>query len=102
MIVLSLTRAIFNKDYAASVEARLWKKKKKLSSEKAINAGLKKKLDDALDRVNRAKERATLVEANALKAVDDYKKSATFEKKVTKASAVIYHYGFDDYKDNIA
>lgn len=73
------------KDHIADVEARLCKKKKKLSSLKASNNELKKKLSDAIYRANKAERRVELVEANALKAIEDYKKLVAFEAKVTKA-----------------
>lgn len=42
------------KDHVAGMEAWLWKKKKTLSSKKASNANLKKKLSDVVNRVERA------------------------------------------------
>lgn len=51
--------------------------------------------------MDKAEKRAESVEANALKAVEDYKKLATFKVEVTEALVVIYHYCFNDYKEEI-
>lgn len=90
------------KDHVTSVEAQLWKKKKKLSFKKTSNVTLKKKHNDALNWANRAEKRTELAKASALKALDDYKKLTTVEEEDTEASTVTYYYGFDDCKDKIA
>lgn len=63
---------------------------------------LKKKLDDAIARAKEAKKKTKLTEVNSLKVVDDYKKSAAFDKEVTKISLYCYEYNFNDYKAKVA
>lgn len=41
------------------------------------------------------------MEANALNAVDDYKKSMAFDEEVTKANSCCYECGFNDYKAKV-
>lgn len=89
------------KDHVAGVEAQFQKKKKKLSSKKATNATLKKKLDEALDWANKVEKRAEVVEANALQVVANYKKLIAFEDEVTETSVITYHCEFGDCKEMV-
>lgn len=90
------------KNQAAGLEAKLQKKKKKLLSEKNSIKDLKKKLSEAIARTEEVEKKTKLVEANALKAVDDFKKLATFDEDVTKASLHCYEYGFNDCNAKVA
>lgn len=72
------------------MEAKLWKKKKKLLSKKSSNQDLKKH-SDAITWVEKVERRVELMEAGALKAIDNYNKSAALYQEVIKASSFSYN-----------
>lgn len=59
-------------------------------------------MGNAVAQAEEAEKKAKLAEANALKVVDDYKKSVAFDEEITEASSYYYWYAYDDCKAKVA
>lgn len=62
----------------------------------AQKAEVEKKADRLEQRVELVERRAELAEQRALQAVEEYKKSATFDKEMNEAGVESYNIGFGD------
>lgn len=92
---------MLSKEPLEQFRSQIVKEKKKLSSIKATNKDLKKKLDNTIAQTMEAEKEIKQAKANTSKTFDDYKKSTEFKEEVNEASSHSYEYSFEDCKAKV-
>lgn len=95
-------RIMLDKRSSSRFRDQATEKEKETSVWGELHQGSEKKLSETVARVEEVKKKTKLVEKNALRAIDDYKKLAIFKEEMTESSSYTYEYGFNNWKAKVA